>query len=94
MLVVELPVSVAISGSTGTSIDKMTETMKPAVAMIASAAISLRGQPSASSRPGGPRPDVRSGRSRGRFVDHYCLPAGAALCLNVTRDDTHDTTRQ
>ena len=60
VLVAELPVSVAISGSTGTSIDKMTETMKPDVAIIASAAISLPDQPSASLPAGPAGPTART----------------------------------
>jgi len=37
VLVVELPMSRAISGSTGTSIERVIETIKPAVATTASA---------------------------------------------------------
>ena len=44
VLVVELPMSRAINGSTGTSIDSVMDTIRPAVAMMASAAIWLGSQ--------------------------------------------------
>ena len=54
VLVVELPRSLAICGSTGISSDKVSDTIRPAIATTASAMIWLGSQPSASGSAGGP----------------------------------------
>ena len=64
VLVVELPMSLATSGSTGISTEKVRDTIKPAVATTASAMIWLGSQPPASRLGRRPRPDVLTGRSR------------------------------
>ena len=56
VLVVELPMSLATSGSTGISTEKVRDTIKPAVATTASAMTWLGSQLSASVGAGGPAP--------------------------------------
>ena len=64
VLVVEPPMSLATSGSTGISTEKVRDTIRPAVATTASAMTWLGSQPSASGGSAGPAPVSRPGRSR------------------------------
>ena len=75
VLVVELCRSSATCGSTGMRTDMVSDTIRPAVATTASAAIWLGSQPPVSASRGRISPDVPAGGRRWRFLDHGCLPA-------------------
>ena len=80
VLVVELPMSRAISGSTGTSIDRVMDTIKPPVATAASAATSLGRQWSASGSAAGP--PRRFHRAPSQAVRRSSLPLGRQHVAN------------
>ena len=84
VLVVELPMSRAISGSTGTSIDRVMDTIKPPVATAASAATSLGRQWSASGWAGRAAQTFSPGALAGGSSIIAPFRPTAARCQRVT----------